>query len=104
MSTTPAHTDDWVDAQEMGRNRPGTFGAPTADELRRIKVGDFVKICNGLERFWVCVTFIDAFTHEDPADCLYRGAVSNQLLGGRRYNFGDLVEFRGRHAYATTAP
>ena len=97
MHPTPAHTDDWVDAQEMGRDHPGTFEAPTADELKGIRAGDFVKICNGEERFWAVVTVTN---EADPIEGAFRGTVNNRLVGDNEYDFGDLLEFRGRHIYA----
>jgi len=40
-------------AQELAKRYPETFGAPSAEDLKSIKVGDFVKVCAGDERFWV---------------------------------------------------
>ena len=41
-----------IDAQQMQRQHPATFSAPSEHELGVIVPGDYVKICRAGERFW----------------------------------------------------
>ncbi|QOR74594.1 hypothetical protein IMZ16_03940 [Cruoricaptor ignavus] len=47
-----------VNAQEMKKQHPETFCAPSDDDLRNIEPGDFVKVSVMGERFWVEVETI----------------------------------------------
>lgn len=85
----------FIDAQEMARMHPDTFGAPSADELGRIDVGDSVKVCaDNVERFWVTVTELNG-------DCL-AGIVDNNLICTDQHGlkFGDIVKFKKCNIYS----
>lgn len=82
----------FIDAQEMAKLHPKTFSAPTLEEVKKVKVGDFVKVCvDNLERFWVEVTEIS----EDRI----QGKISNDLLHFDNMKFGDVISFESRHVY-----
>ena len=87
-------TNTFTDAQLMAVRHPDTFEAPTLEELSRIAVGDYVKICAmDRERFWVQVTGIEGE--------LLTGEVNNQLLMTDFHGLrcGDTVVFERRHVY-----
>lgn len=89
---------EFVDAQEMHKLHPKTFLAPTIRELRSVKVGSFVKICAGRERFWVIV-------YEINGDNL-RGVINNELLCTKEHGLGfeSVVHFELKNVYQTLLP
>jgi len=52
-------TIEYVDAQEMARLHPDTFGVPSQELLDAITEGASVKVCANDERFWVTVASVD---------------------------------------------
>lgn len=63
----------FVNAKDMHDEYPDTFDAPSDYQLRKLKAGDFVKVCaNGIERFWVIVTAVEGRT--------VTGIVNNDLV------------------------
>lgn len=80
-------TAEFVNAQEMHRNHPLTFDAPTEAELAGIGPGDLVKVCVEGERFWVKVT--------EPTAEMFTGTVDNILLCTDRHglSYQDAVTF-----------
>jgi len=86
-------TAPFSDAQDMQRQYPETFEAPTMDELYALRPGMSVKVCAAGERFWVTITGI--------VGDLIGGKVDNDLIGtpahGMRY--GDAITFERRHVY-----
>jgi hypothetical protein len=87
--------EQFVDAQEMAKNHPDTFEAPTREELDSISVGDYVKICAEPERFWVIVEQIDGDK--------ITGTVNNDLVctGKHGLENEDKIMFEKRHVYTT---
>lgn len=83
----------FIDAQEMAKNHPDTFEAPTLEELNKIKQDDSVKLCHNAERFWVTVIEV----HEDEII----GEVDNQLFEDQPFNLHDIIAFKREHIYAT---
>lgn len=85
MTLTVIHNNiTFVDAQAMRLTHPGTFEAPSMEDLNEIKKSDFVKVCVNDERFWVAVINIK--------DDIVTGRVDNDLLQkGIKYN--DTIEF-----------
>lgn len=83
MSKTFFYKDNWVDAQEMHRNNPNTFYAPSEEEINNIEKGFTVKISNGQERFWNEVVEIN------NNHLLVK--IDNQLVGNKGYNYGDIL-------------
>lgn len=70
---------------------------PTYEELRALKVGDHVKVCNGEERFWVLLE--DVFPAPDVSDTLYIGVVDNHLVSRCSSHRGDYLALEARHIY-----
>ena len=83
-------TDDWVDAKEMNFKYPHTFDYPTQNELDNIKIGDSIKISNGLERFWVEIKEKNKF--------YLIGRVDNELITNE-YKLNDMVMFENKNIY-----
>ena len=50
---------EFIDAQQMHKEHPKTFYAPSEEELSKIDIGTFVKVCVGMERFWTEVVKIE---------------------------------------------
>lgn len=76
----------FVDAVEMNKKYPKTFGIPSTVLL---KAGQYVKISENHERFWVMVQAVngDKIT----------GIVDNQLVCKHSFKLGDVIEFEKRH-------
>jgi len=91
MSKKFFYTDDWVDAQQMAKENPETFEAPTEEELEAIEVGWTVKVCNGQERFWTEVV--------EKGDGYLLVKVDNMLVYRRGYNLGDILKIENRNIY-----
>jgi len=85
---------EFVNAQEMAKDYPTTFDAPTKEELDKIKEGDYVKICDNKERFWVIVEEVDGD--------IITGEVDNLLIGDQNFNLGDSIEFKKENIYDIT--
>lgn len=82
-----------IDAQDVARQNPDTFFAPTIEELAAIKIGDVVKICDGKERFWTIVK------EHDIESGKIVGEVDNNLISEQEYNNGDLLQFHTCNVY-----
>lgn len=82
---------DFLDAQQLGREHPNTFAAPTEEDIAQIKVGDYVKVCDGEERFWNIIKKMDG-------DIIV-AEINNKLVCGQDYNLGDLIQFSKHHIY-----
>lgn len=87
-------TIPFIDAQEKHRQHPDTFEILCEEELKRIKPGDGVKVCDGKERFWTVVKTSDPEGTRDIT-----AQIDTILLRGQEYNFGDVVKFNLRHVY-----
>jgi len=83
-----------LDAQAQALAHPDTFAAPSASALALLpRPGiDLVKVCDGMERFWVLVRSVDGDR--------VTGRVDNELVGGQAYaNHGSVISFEKRHIY-----
>jgi hypothetical protein len=78
-----------VNAKKMANDAPESFHY-WEDEIKEMKVGDYVKICDGYERFWTTVVEIDGDT--------IIATVSNVLLGDKM-NYKDLVSYKKYNIY-----
>ncbi len=79
------------DAQELKKQYPETFYAPSSEDLKQIKPGDFVKICAYQERFWAEVISVN--------DDAITARVDNVLLMWHlKYN--DIITFKTYNVYA----
>lgn len=82
-----------VDAQEMARLNPTTFGVPSKKELNAITEGDSVKVCNSRERFWVTVVSVDGDN--------ITGTVDNDLLDtSDGLELGNTISFTKSNIYS----
>lgn len=89
----------FINAQHMHKSRPGTFWAPSVDDIQKIKIDDSVKVCNGRERFWITVNEIKKDNVDDPFKHEFIGAVDNDLIDTEEYDYGSIVKFHGYHIY-----
>lgn len=83
----------FINAQQMAREFPQTFTAPTADELKAVKVGMHVKLCVGKERFWLKVETIKDGT---LFGCITQDLVRTHLHGLKD---GDKLSFHQDNIY-----
>lgn len=83
----------FVNAQEMHELHPGTFFAPSEEDLSQIKPGVSVKVSIGRERFWVTVTNVDGDE--------ITGSVDNDLIFTEEHglNYGDIISFKKENVY-----
>ena len=79
------------DAQQMAKDHPDTFQAPSKDELDSLKIGSIVKVCAGGERFW---TIIDSISGDDIV-----ATVDNVLVFQKDFNVGDAIQFQKKHIF-----
>ena len=80
-----------VDAQQMAKEFPDTFEAPSASDLSKLRAGDIVKVSNNSERFWVQII--------SRSDDMFLGCVDNALLSGR-VRYGDHIQFHACNVFA----
>ena len=83
--------DDWVDAKKLSKQYPEKFDIPEDNEIIKIVIGDFVKICNGKERFWVEVTEIK--------DDYLLGRIDNEIFTGLDYKKNSIIMFERKNIY-----
>lgn len=83
---------DFIDAQQMAKDHPDTFEAPTQQELKTLKVGQYAKVCLNDERFWVEVVKIG------PANRV-SGRIDNDLICDQPFKCDDVITFRKCHIY-----
>jgi len=74
------------DAQALAKQHD-TFWAPPAKQLKQVKKGSTVKICNGEE-----------LKVEGRQKKLFIGRIRNNLLFST-YTFGDVIAFEEKHIY-----
>jgi hypothetical protein len=86
------HYEEWTDCSKYAAENPDTFEWDRPD---KVFVGDFVKISNGNERFWVVVIGILRDIPNDDDECdtatYYIGMVRNILCLTEDYTNGDIV-------------
>jgi len=82
---------NFIDAQQMQKDHPDTFEAPTDAELEKLKIGDIVKVCHNDERFWVVIINIEGDK--------ITANVDNELICNQPFNNGDNIEFEKKHIY-----
>ena len=83
----------FVDAQAMAKTYPGTFEAPTEDELKNLKLGQYVKLCHNEERFWVEIV-------EFGVGDRVSGIIDNDLVNEQPFDYDDKVDFLKLHIYS----
>jgi hypothetical protein len=84
----------FIDAQQMKKEHPETFYAPTQEELDKIKIRDYAKVCVGRERFWVKVLKIE--------DETITGTIDNDLVFTHEHGlkFDDVISFEKKNIYS----
>ncbi len=82
---------DFIDAQELSRIHPSIVEVPSDKELRKLKIGDLVKVCHNEECLWVIVKKIKYET-------IY-GEVDTQLVKKHNFNIGDIIKFEKKNIY-----
>lgn len=93
-----AHPEDFVDAQQMQRQCPDTFEAPTLQELAQIGSESLLKICDQRERFWTRIIVTGPATAE-PGERWFIVSISNELVFDHPYKLGDPVLIKARNVY-----
>jgi uncharacterized protein YegJ (DUF2314 family) len=83
---------NFIDAQEMHKRNPKTFEVPTPDEIKNLKQGDLVKVCENNERFWVTIIKLE--------DEKIVGRIDNDLVFRHEFGYGDTINFEKRHIYS----
>lgn len=81
-----------INAAEMAREHPETFGRPSKQELDSIRPHDLVKVCDGAERFWTEVVSREGETIVARVDSMIG-------FGGQDYGYGDLIRFGTDNIY-----
>jgi hypothetical protein len=81
-----------VNAAEMARQHPETFGRPSKQELDSIKSGSLVKVCDGAKRFWTEVISREGETIIARVDSMIG-------FGQQDYSYGDLIRFGADNIY-----
>jgi hypothetical protein len=79
-----------VDAQQMAKEFPETFEAPSPSNLSQLQAGDIVKVCDNYERFWVQIV--------SRRGDIFLAHVGNVLLSGR-LGIGDLIQFHACNVF-----
>ena len=77
--------DNWVNASEL---ESATFKLPTLQEIEAIKERDRIKICNGVERFFIEIE--DVHSVDGKIDYL-SGIITTELVYDYPYGYGDYV-------------
>lgn len=91
------HYPELHNAQELSKANPETFEVDSVEYFREnVKYTDFVKICNGAERFWVV---IKAFVNDDEKGNNFMIGEINNRLHNENYDMGDLIMFEYKNIY-----
>jgi hypothetical protein len=91
MATIPI-LSKLVDAQEMHRQYPETFDAPSQSDIALIVPDTWVKICRNSERFWVRVI--------GARGKYLIGEIDSMLVQNPDLQLGQVVRFEPRHLFA----
>jgi hypothetical protein len=81
-----------INAQDMAKQYPESFYAPSEEKLLKVSIGDNVKICNNYERFWCPVESIDI------KKITFKTRVDNFLVL-TNYEVGDYITVGFDHVY-----
>lgn len=65
-------TTEFINAQQMQKDHPDSFEAPSLIELAELDKGTFVKVCTGGERFWTEI--------KEIADDKVTAVINNNLV------------------------
>ena len=84
---------NFIDAQQLHKDFPGTFKVPPPEALDKLTAGDLVKIAVDSERFWVRIEGVDG---EKVAGHVYSDLILTDYHGLKAQ---DRIEFEKRHIY-----
>ena len=87
---------EFLDAQQSHKDHPDTFWAPSQELLDSLGEGNWVKICDNQERFWVAVQKVDGEK--------IIGRVDNDLVHEHSFKCDDIIEFEKRHVMQVITP
>lgn len=85
---------NFIDAQQLHKDFPGTFKVPSNEALDKLKNGDLVKIAVDSERFWVQIETVES---DKITGKVYSDLILTQYHGLKA---NDNIEFEKRHIYA----
>lgn len=90
-----------VNARKMAALHPDTFNVPADIDIKALRVGAFVRVYAGDERFWVIITKVNAALFEGGAPNSFEGTVAGDLVfRSHGLKFGDLIYFESKHIYS----
>jgi hypothetical protein len=91
--------NEFLDAQQGHNKNPNTFWIPSQEEINNLRVGNYVKICENKERFWVELTLVDL----DGGKLV--GRVDNDLVHSHSFKYNDIIKFEKKNVMGImTAP
>ena len=85
---------EFLDAQQKNKEHPNTFQIPTKNDVDALEPGDFVKICENDERFWVQLS-------EIGGDKIV-GRVDNDLVYPHSFKCDDIITFEKKNIMGIT--
>ena len=89
--TRPKEIQGLVNARLLAFEYPETFELPPDSAIRKLKVGDYVKVARNNERFWIKITgFVGRKWH---------GTIANELILNPDLQFGDAIYFEKKNIY-----
>lgn len=83
---------NFLDAQQRHKENPLSFQVPNEKQLDEIKSGDYVKICENNERFWVELSKIN----QDKMV----GRIDNDLVLPHPFKCDDVISFEKKNIMA----
>jgi hypothetical protein len=87
----PRKLEGLVNARLLAFEFPDTFETPSDADIKKIKPGDFVKVCRNNERFWIRV---DGFVGRK-----WHGTIDNDLGLNPDLACGESIFFMRKHIY-----
>lgn len=85
---------NWMNARNL---QSKTFQVPTDSEIQNLRINDRIKICNGIERFFVKIVDID-YSNE-KLSCI-RAIITTNLFYDYPYDYGNLVLVHPENIYS----
>jgi len=88
MNKTKTYFDTWLEPNEFSNYE---FTEPSKENKKKLKLGDFVKVNNKFELFWVEIV-------KFQGNAIF-GRVDNKLLIKKNYEYDDIVVFGQQHIF-----
>lgn len=86
----------FVDIQKMNLENPNFFNVPNNSDIKNIEIGDYIKISNGIERFWIKIN------KYNKNKKILSGTIKTHLINKNKYDFNDEIIIRARNIYQIT--